>query len=324
MARLLEVRGLSVGIKKNDKYLKAVNDVSFTIDEGEILGIAGESGCGKTLTALSIPNLISERKKILAGEIIFDNRNLLSLTKKQMRAVRAGEISMIFQEIRESLNPLLKAGVQIAEKLEIKGNGSKAQNRAKVLEILEDLGFLEPEKIYSAYPHQLSGGMCQRIMTAIAAIGRPRLLIADEPSSALDSDSEEKILSLLSKMNREFKMSVLIISHDLSIIRRFCSRYLVMYAGRIVEEGASSNFSFALHPYTNALVNAIPAKEKRGGKLKNIPGKVPSIEDDLTGCPFAPRCKRAQNRCHDTFPPLAEINGQRVYCYFPHTGETHE
>ncbi len=184
------------------------------------------------------------------------------------------------------------------------------------------MGFHEPEKIYNAYPHQLSGGMCQRVMAAIAAIGCPRLLIADEPSSALDTESEEKILSLLAKMNREYKMSVLIISHDLSIIRRFCSRYIVMYAGRIVEEGASSDFSSALHPYTNALVNAIPSKEKRGGKLKNIPGKVPSIEDDLPGCPFAPRCKKAQKRCHDAFPPLAEINGRRAYCHFPETGET--
>jgi len=321
MARLLEVRGLSVGIKKNNKYMEAVNNVSFTIDEGEIIGIAGESGCGKTLTALSIPNLISEGKKILGGEIIFDNKNLLNLTKKEMCRVRAAEISMIFQDTRESLNPLLKAGVQITEKLEIKGGGGKAQNKAKVLETLENLGFSEPEKIYNAYPHQLSGGMCQRIMTAIAAIGRPSLLIADEPSSALDAESQEKILSLLEKMNHEYKMSVLIISHDLSIIRRFCSRYLVMYAGRIVEEGRAEDFFSPLHPYTKALVKAILGKEKKGSKLKNISGKVPSIEDNLTGCPFAPRCKRARKNCHSAFPPLAEINGQRAYCYFPGTGE---
>jgi oligopeptide/dipeptide ABC transporter ATP-binding protein len=322
MAHLLEVRGLSVGIKKNDIYMKAVNNVSFTIDEGEIIGIAGESGCGKTLTALSIPNLISKTKKILGGEIIFDNKNLLTLTKKEMCAVRTNEISMIFQETRESLNPLLKAGIQIREKLEIKGGSNKAQNKAKALEILEDLGFGEPEKIYNAYPHQLSGGMCQRVMAAIAAIGRPRLLIADEPSSALDAESQEKILSLLAKMNRDHGMSVLIISHDLSIIRQFCSRFFVMYAGKIVEEGHARDFFSPLHPYTKALINAIPDKTKRGSKLENIPGKVPSIEDSFCGCPFAPRCKKTKSICRETFPAVIETGGSRVYCHFPETGES--
>jgi peptide/nickel transport system ATP-binding protein len=319
---LLEVRNLTIGIKKDGKYLTAVNDINFSINKGEIVGLAGESGCGKTLTALSIPNLISETKKILGGEIIFDNRNLLNLTKKEMCTVRAGEISMIFQETRESLNPLLKTGIQITEKLEIKGGGNKAQNKAKALEILKDLGFGEPEKVYNAYPHQLSGGMCQRVMAAIAAIGRPRFLIADEPSSALDAESQEKILSLLAKMNRDHEMSVLIISHDLSIIRQFCSRFFVMYAGKIVEEGQAMDFFSPLHPYTKALINAIPDKTKRGSKLENIPGKVPSIEDSFCGCPFAPRCKKTKIICRETFPAAIETGGSRVYCHFPETGES--
>jgi peptide/nickel transport system ATP-binding protein len=322
MNHLLEISNLEVGIKKGGKILKAVNGISFSIDEGEILGLAGESGCGKSLTALSIPHLLPQAAKILKGEIVFNNMSLTSLSNKEIRKIRGREISMIFQEVQQSLNPLLKVGGQITETLELKGEKDKKQNKISALEMLVSLGFDEPEKIYNAYPHQLSGGMCQRIMAALAAIGRPKLLLADEPSSALDIESQNRILSLLLKMNRDYKMSVLIISHDLSIIRDFCSRFLVMYAGRIVEEGPSSDFFSPLHPYTNALINAIPDKDKRGKKLENIHGRVPSIENSLTGCPFAPRCKKAQGICHKAFPPLAETGKQRVHCYFPASGET--
>ena len=321
LSRLLEVRNLSVGIKNEGKTFKAVNGISFSIDEGEILGIAGESGCGKSLTALSILNLLPEAAKILDGEIIFAGSSLISLSKKEMCLVRGKEISMIFQEVRQSLNPLLRAGRQIEETLEISRSKDRAKNKAAVLEMLLSLGFDEPEKIFNAYPHQLSGGMCQRVMAAIAAINSPRLLLADEPSSSLDADSQERILSLLEKMNRDFKTSVLIISHDLSIIRRFCGRFIVMYAGRIVEEGPSHVFFSPLHPYTKALVRAIPDKDKRGKKLANIPGKVPSIEDSITGCPFAPRCKKAQSICFESFPPQIQTQGHSVHCYFPETGE---
>ena len=324
MLHLLEVRNLTVGINRNGRFLEAVNNISFNIDEGEILGILGESGCGKTLTALSIPNLISENKKILHGEIIYNNKNLTNLDEKEMRLIRGKEISMIFQEVRQSLNPLIKVGSQITETLELGGSKDAENNKKMAFEMLVSLGFDEPGKIFNAYPHQLSGGMCQRIVTAIAAISCPRLLIADEPSSSLDSQSQQQILSLLSKMNRENKMSVLIISHDLSIIKEFTSRYLVMYAGRIVEEGQSKNLSNALHPYTQALTKAIPNKNKRGRKIENIPGKVPTVEDTLTGCPFAPRCKKASYICLEAFPPKMEFNGQYVHCYFPQTGQPDE
>jgi oligopeptide/dipeptide ABC transporter ATP-binding protein len=323
-ADLLEVKNLTVGINRNGKLLKAVNNISFTVNEGEILGILGESGCGKTLTALSIPNLISENKKILQGEIIFNNRYLTNLDNREMNMIRGKEISMIFQEVRQSLNPLIKVGNQITETLELGGSKNKGNNKSKVFEMLVSLGFDEPEIIFNAYPHQLSGGMCQRIITAIAAISCPRLLIADEPSSSLDAQSQERILSLLAKMNRENKMSVLIISHDLSIIKDFTNRFLVMYAGRIVEEGLSANLSNALHPYTHALTKAIPHKSKRGKKLENIPGKVPAIDDKLTGCPFAPRCKKARYVCLESFPQKKEINGHYVHCCFPQTGQPDE
>ncbi|MDR2596382.1 MAG: ABC transporter ATP-binding protein [Treponema sp.] len=321
MLPLLEVSGLTVGIKKDDKFLIAVNDITFTVNKGEIVGLAGESGCGKTLTALSIPNLLPQAAKILNGEIIYDGRKLTSLDNKEIYKIRGKEITMIFQEVRQSLNPLIKTGVQITEILELNGNKDKDENKLKAYEILKLLGFDNPEKIYNAYPHQLSGGMCQRVMAAIAVINRPRLLLADEPSSSLDIESQERILSILTQMNCEHGMSVLIISHDLSIIRQFCSRFLVMYAGKIVEEGLSMNFFSPLHPYTKALINAIPDKSKRGTKLENSPGKVPSIEDSFCGCPFAPRCKKVKSICLETFPEATVNGSSRVYCHFPETGE---
>jgi peptide/nickel transport system ATP-binding protein len=315
---LLEVRNLTVAIKKNAKVLKAVDDISFSIDEGESLGLAGESGCGKSMTALAIPNLLPEAAEIIHGEIVYDNQLLTSFNQKELCRIRGKEISIIFQEYRQALNPLIKAGRQITETLNLRDNTDKKNNERRALEMLSQLGFDDPQKAYNAYPHQLSGGMCQRVMAAIAAISRPRLLLADEPSSALDMESQQRIISLLLEMNREYKTSVLIISHDLSIIRQFCSRYLIMYAGKIVEEGPAGELFSPLHPYTKALVGAIPVKDKRDQVLENIPGKVPSIEDNFTGCPFAPRCKHAQKVCTESFPPLVEVSDkQKVHCFFP-------
>jgi peptide/nickel transport system ATP-binding protein len=325
MPHLLEVRNLSAGFKKNSRVLKAVDNISFTIDEGEILGLAGESGCGKSMTALSIPNLLPQNAQILQGQIIFDNRQLKQVNKKEWCSIRGREISMIFQEARQALNPLMRVGRQISEALELKGNiPVEGDKKRRTVEMLYRLGFDEPKKIYNAYPHQLSGGMCQRIMAAIAAICRPRLLLADEPSSSQDAESQERILSLLMEMNRDYNTAVLVISHDLSIIRQFSSRFLIMYAGKIVEEGNSQTLFSPLHPYTKALVEAIPGKDKRGKELADIPGKVPSIEDSFTGCPFAPRCKKAQKVCMETFPPAIQKGSAKVYCYFPNSGDAGE
>jgi len=324
MEHLLEIRNLQIALKKGGKKINAVDNVSFTVDEGEITGLAGETGCGKTMTALSITGLMPHKAKITGGEIIFNNRNLTSLSEKDYCAVRGKEISMIFQEVRQSLNPLIKAGRQIREALEINSAevtpAERKNFKRRTVEMLFRLGFDEPKKIYNAYPHQLSGGMCQLIMAAIAAITNPRLLLADEPSSSLDAQAQERILSMLAQMNKEQKTAVLIISHDLSVIRSFCGRFLVMYAGKIVEEGDANALYSPLHPYTQALIGAIPGKEKRGGELANIPGKVPSIEDNFTGCPFAPRCKKAQNICVKSFPAAVETEGGKVYCHFPEKG----
>jgi oligopeptide/dipeptide ABC transporter ATP-binding protein len=321
MGHLLEARNLTIAMKKESGFLKVVKNAAFHIDEGEIVGIAGETGCGKSMLTLSIPGLMPQKAKITGGEIVFNGRNLVSLNEEEMRGVRGKEISVIFQDVRQSLNPLIKAGRQITETLALGGSHDKNTNRRRAIEMLHQLGFADAKLIYNAYPHQLSGGMCQRVMTAIAAINRPRLLLADEPSSALDADSQERILSLLMEMNRKYKTAILIVSHDLSIIREFASRFLVMYAGRIVEEGPSSSLFSPLHPYTKALIGAIPHKEKKGQELENIPGKVPSVEDELGGCPFAPRCKKAQEACAVSFPPEKEIAGGKVHCFFP-LGET--
>jgi peptide/nickel transport system ATP-binding protein len=317
MEKLLEVKDLNIAIKKDLKTLTAVEGISFHIDKGEIVGLAGESGCGKSMTALSIPNLLPAKAEIIKGGIIFEGRDLVTLSENEMCAVRGKEISVIFQETKQALNPLMKIGRQITENVRFASGINNKTNKRRALEMLHQLGFDDAKKIYNAYPHQLSGGMCQRVMAAIAAINHPALLIADEPSSSLDAESQNSVLSLLVEMNREYNTAVLIISHDLSIIQKYCSRFLVMYAGKIVEEGSSASLFSPAHPYTKALINSIPAKERKGSHLENIPGKVPSIEDDFTGCPFSERCKDAQSICSQAFPPVKETENSKVYCYFP-------
>ncbi|MCL2210989.1 MAG: ABC transporter ATP-binding protein [Treponema sp.] len=333
MARLLEIKNLTACINKNGRTLKILDNINLSIDEGEILGLAGESGCGKSMTALCIAGLLPDDVKITEGHVIYKKHDLVNINEKEFRAVRE-EIGLIFQDSRQALNPLIKAGRQITEVLELgrnkrKENREQKQDKRKqrendkimVLELLTALGFNDPEQIFNAYPHQLSGGMCQRIMTAIAVINNPKLLLGDEPSSSLDEESQEKCLAIIKEINNKYKTSLLIISHDLSIIKEFCSRFIIMYAGRIVEEGCSSSLYSPLHPYTCTLVNARPSREKRGKKLESIRGKVPSVYDQLTGCPFAPRCLKAKDICREIFPPLNAIGNGKVYCYYPNDSE---
>jgi oligopeptide/dipeptide ABC transporter ATP-binding protein len=330
---LLEARNLTINIRRGKKYYKAVDGINFKIDTGEIIALAGESGSGKSLTALSIPGLLSTRTKIAGGEILYSSDDgtidLCKTEEKSLRQIRGKEISMIFQEPRQSLNPLMKVGAQITEALELhigkttnrlaanKSAANKLAVNKLTLEMLEKLQFPQPEKIMAAWPHQLSGGMCQRVMIAISAICRPRLLIADEPTTALDTVNQNHILELLKQINREFGTAILFISHDISMARHFCSRFMVMYSGRIIEEGPSEAIlSSPLHPYTIALAASIPCKENKGKPLANIPGRAPPLEITLPGCHFAPRCPKAQTQFKESLPPLAEAgNGRYVRCF---------
>jgi len=272
---LLEARNISVAIRRGHKRVPILDDCSFTVNSGETVALVGESGCGKTFTALSVLRLPPPPAEITHGEILFHGGadgvplNLRSIAEKDLCRIRGKEIAMVFQEPRQSLNPLMRIGTQIAEtpELHVDKSGekrSKEKAAAEVLELLQKLKFPDPERILGAYPHQLSGGMCQRVMIAIATICRPKLLIADEPTSSLDTENQDNIIALLEQINREFGTAILFISHDLSLARRFCSRTLVMRRGKIVEEGTSENvFSVPAHPYTTELVAAIPRGENR-------------------------------------------------------------
>jgi peptide/nickel transport system ATP-binding protein len=308
---LLSVNNLSIDIYAKSCILNAVNEISFNVYQGEIVGLVGESGSGKTLTALSIAGLLSGNIKTSAGSISYREKNLLASSEKELQEIRGKEIAIIFQEPFSSLNPLVKIGAQIAETLMLhstfnqnKTGKNKKEIKRTVIEFMGKLGLAQPEKLYNAYPHQLSGGMCQRVVIAIALICSPRLLIADEPATALDVETQNQILALMKECNKNMGTAILFISHDLSVIKDFCDRVLVMYAGRIHEEGAPKElFSNPAHEYTRALLESIPSKEKKGKPLAAIAGKIPSLEERLQkGCQFFPRCKKAIPQCSEEFP----------------------
>ncbi|MDR0709939.1 MAG: ABC transporter ATP-binding protein [Spirochaetaceae bacterium] len=317
MTPLLCVKDLAVDIVRGKDVFPAVKGISFNIDEGEILGIVGESGCGKTLTALSIPGLLPGAARMSAGDVVFRGRGLSGLSGRELCRIRGKDISMIFQEPLLSLNPLLRIGRQREEPLLLHGERDRRANRARVLDIMARLNLSDPARLVRAYPHELSGGMCQRVMIAAAMICGPSLLIADEPTTALDAVTQAQIIELIRDFNERHGTAVLFISHDLSVIRRLCSRVLVMYAGKIVEAGKVEDvFKRPLHEYTRGLAASIPGREMKGRALANIPGKVPSIEEQLPGCPFAPRCLKAREQCRKAFPETASFGGgQSVHCF---------
>jgi oligopeptide/dipeptide ABC transporter ATP-binding protein len=319
---LLSVKNLSVKIRKGKNCFTAVENISFDIAAGKITGIVGESGCGKTLTALSIAGLLPPAAKA-GGSILFSPSgkeqgvDLLSLSEDELCRIRGKEISMMFQEPLSSLNPLLKTGSQIVEALEIHGKNDRKQNRETAVKLMEKLMLPEPRKLMETYPSALSGGMCQRVMIAIAMISGPKLLIADEPTTALDINTQEQILKLLAEINREQGTSILFISHDLGLVSRFCGKVMVMYAGRIVEEGnVEEVFSSPGHEYTRGLLGCLPERNSKGEKLRAIPGRVPAVEEARPqGCVFAPRCARAREKCRTAFPKATVLNENHLtYC----------
>ncbi|MDR1712619.1 MAG: ABC transporter ATP-binding protein [Coriobacteriales bacterium] len=317
IAPILRVENLSIGIRLPAGEIRAVDDVSFAIQPGEVLGIVGESGCGKSLTALSLLGLLPAGIQILEGAIIFNNERLDRLPEREFNALRGSELSIIFQEPMTSFNPLLRIGNQIVEALLLHGMTDRRLARERAVEAMGQVGLPMPEDLLRAYPHQLSGGMLQRVMIAMAVICQPKLLIADEPTTALDVTTQAQILRLLRHINQTLGTTILFISHDLGVINQLCDQVLVMYAGRLVERGTVGNvFWHPVHEYTKGLIGSIPNRKSKGQPLANIPGKVPTLDAEKVGCAFAPRCPVAQGRCFSETPQqLALSEFHSVDCF---------
>ena len=318
--RLLSVRRLSTHFFTDRGIARAVDHVSFDIRHGEVLALVGESGCGKSVTALSTLRLVPDPPgRIVDGEILFDGRDLLDFTEREMRAIRGKEIAMIFQEPMTSLNPVFRVGAQVAEAVILHGRVSRAQARERTIEMFQQVGIPAPEQRVRDYPHQLSGGMRQRVMIAMALSCNPRLLIADEATTALDVTIQAQILDLLRGLQHERNMSMLLITHDLGIVAGTADRVAVMYASRIVETAAVGPlYARPLHPYTIGLFGALPKLHGERGKLQTIPGTVPSPLDFPAGCKFHPRCTRATAQCSVDEPKLEEIEPEHwAACWHP-------
>jgi peptide/nickel transport system ATP-binding protein len=320
-APLLEVEGLKTHFFTRDGVVRAVDGVSFSIQPGETLALVGESGCGKSVTSLSILRLIaSPPGRTVAGAIRFDGRDLLGLSEPAMRKVRGNEISMIFQEPMTSLNPVLTVGRQIAEALVLHRGLDRAQASARAIEMLRLVNIPEAARRAEEYPHQMSGGMRQRVMIAMALACDPKLLIADEPTTALDVTIQAQILDLMRALKEKTGAAIMLITHDLGVVAEMAQRVVVMYAGRKVEEAAVNDlFERPRHPYTRGLMHSIPklgaAKTVRG-RLAEIPGMVPSLREPIAGCAFAARCAYAVERCRVEAPPLeAKGQGHTVACW---------
>ena len=306
---LLKVEDLEVNFITPQGIAKAVEGLSFVLNEGESLGIVGESGCGKSVTALSILKLLPHPPgRIAAGKIIWDSNNLVEYTEKQMDSVRGKQISMIFQEPMTSLNPVFTVGFQISEMFRLQMKMSKRESLKKTIEMLKLVNIPSPEKRVNEYPHELSGGMRQRVMIAMALACHPRLLIADEPTTALDVTIQAQILELMQKLKQQLGMALLLITHDLGIVANTVDRILVMYAGKIVEEGdVFSIFDVPQHPYTQGLLKAVPRMDIGQDRLFEIAGTVPSSYRLPQGCNFYPRCTQRRDRCKLEEPNMRSI-----------------
>ncbi len=312
---LLEVRGLQTFFYTDDGIGRAVDGVSFELFRGETLGLVGESGCGKSVTALSIMRLVSEPPgRLVGGQVLAGGRDLLQLSDKEMCEVRGDEVAMIFQEPMTSLNPVLTCGYQIAEAVELHQKVSKVEARNRAVEMLRLVGIPGPEQRVDEYPHQLSGGMRQRVMIAMALSCNPQVLIADEPTTALDVTVQAQILELLARLQDELGMAILLITHDLAVVAEVAERVAVMYAGQVVEcTQTESLFAGPRHPYTKGLLKSIPRLDEERDRLEIIDGAVPDFRQLPSGCRFHPRCPLATDQCREAAPPLEELfSGHQV------------
>ena len=312
----LQVEHLCTSFFTQNGEVKAVNDVSITVPKRSIIGVVGESGCGKSMTARSIIRLLKYPGKIVSGSVRLAGKELTTLSERDMADVRGEEISMIFQEPMTSLNPVVKVGKQVREVVMLHRKVRAKEAKAEVLRIFEKVGISEPERRYECYPHELSGGLRQRVMIAMAMICRPKLIIADEPTTALDVTVEAQILQLMKGLRDEIGTSIILISHNLGVIAQVCDYVYVMYAGRVVEQAETFElFDHPSHPYTRGLMNAVASLEGESMQLDTISGVVPNLLHLPEGCSFSPRCDRCCDACRQSMPELAEIAaGHFVRC----------
>ncbi len=312
--KVLDVRNLSVKFSSFGESVEIIRDISFDIKRGETVGIVGESGCGKTMTALAIMGLIKSPPGVVSGSVRVNGRSLLELSGDEMRKLRGSEISMIFQEPMTSLNPVMTIGKQMEEVFRFHKGMARAQSREMSVRMLRLVNIALPEQRMNEYPHQLSGGMRQRVMIAMALSCSPGLLIADEPTTALDVTIQAQILDLMKKLGKDLGASIMLITHDLGVVAEICSRALILYCGQIVEEIMTKDLFSPLHPYTRGLLDSLPGPG-REGKLHVIPGAVPGARDFPGGCVFHPRCGFAMEKCFTRTPPMTDVaQGHRVRC----------
>ena len=317
---LLAVTDLQLEFKTARGVLKALNGITFDVQPREIFGLVGETGCGKTVTGLSILRLLPKSADITHGTIVLNESNLLTLSAREMETLRGREIAMIFQDPSSSLNPVFTIGAQIERVLLQHMRMNRKEAKARAAQMLTRVGLPDAERMLAAYPHQLSGGQQQRVMIAMALSCNPRLLIADEPTTALDVTIQEQILRLLRDLQQQIDFSVILITHNLGVVAQTCDRLAVLYAGRVIEIGSTRDiFNDPQHPYTRGLMNAIPKPGSRGKKMAAIAGTVPSNPGAMKGCPFAPRCEHAFERCHTERPSLLHVSeGHQSACFLIH------
>lgn len=323
MKQLLELKNVTFSFHTYGGVVKAVRDVSFDVKEGEILGIVGESGCGKSVTAQCLLRLNPEPPGFFeGGSIIYKGENILEKTEKEMRKIRGTEIGFIFQDPMTSLNPTMKIGKQIEEIFVANKDMTKQEKKEKAIEMLELVGISDGKRRYQQYPHELSGGMKQRVMIAIALVGNPSVIIADEPTTSLDVTIEAQILELLKTLQQKFNTAIILITHDLGVIAKLCDRVLVMYGGKVVERGTTEDLFYKTkHPYTAGLLKSIARLDtKKGEKLRPIEGTPPDLFAPPLGCPFAARCKYAMTICVEQMPGEYKVGENHVtHCWLEHS-----
>ena len=324
MSAILSVKGLKTAFRGGDGEVLAVRGVSFDLRRGEMLGIVGESGSGKTVTSMSVLQILPSNGRVTAGEILFDGQDLLSLSSRELRKIRGNRIAMVFQDPMSSLNPLITVGEQVAEMLEEhRKDLSAAEIKKETLKLFDMVRIPDPERRYGSYPHEFSGGMRQRVMISMALACRPDILIADEPTTALDVTIQDQILRLLRSLRDELDMSVIFITHDLGVVAELCTRVLVMYGGLVMEEASVCElFENPKHPYTVGLLSSVPdVTMDKGLRLRSIPGSPPDMTRPPEGCPFAPRCSFARNICGSFMPPRFRVSDTHFSsCWLLHPG----